>query len=75
MLDGLQLRLRIYRGGTFSWTHPCSWTQRQLSIKVIDPVRIVHSVSAPLFVLYVCNKWKKKPFTVHIKEKIFYFNK
>lgn len=34
VLDGMRLRPRTYRGGTSSWTHPCSWTQRQLSITV-----------------------------------------
>lgn len=34
VLDGLPVTRRIYRGGTSSRTHPCSWTQRQLSIKV-----------------------------------------
>lgn len=31
VLDGVWLSLRVCRGGTPFWTHPCSWTQRHLS--------------------------------------------
>lgn len=31
VLDCLQVRPGTCRGGASSWTHPCSWTQRELS--------------------------------------------
>lgn len=45
VLDGLRMRPGADRSGTSSWAHPCSWTQRQLSIKVTDHVWTVPSVS------------------------------
>lgn len=44
VLDGMQLRLSTYMGGTSSWAQPCSWTQKQLSIKERHPAFTVHAV-------------------------------
>lgn len=71
MLDGLQMRPRTYRGGTSSWAHPCSWTQKQLSIKVTDPVWIVHSVRGFCvhLVLYE-QQMNENPLQLRLKENI-----
>lgn len=80
MLDGMQLRPSTYMGGTSSWAQPCSWTQRQLSIKERHPA------------FTVCTGWggsgeclspqkqkgpkKEQPKTrmaAHIKGKYFFY--
>ena len=61
VLDGLQMRPRTYRGGTSSWAHPCSWTQRQLSIKVTDAVDCLFCERSLL--AHAC-KWMKTHYSL-----------
>lgn len=53
MLDGMQLRPSTYMGGTSSRAQPCSWTQRQLSIKERHPAFTVCTVKGGV-ALEVC---------------------
>lgn len=72
VLDGMWLRPRTYRGGTSSWTHPCSWTQRQLSITVYGAVRTV----CGLWVRFVSTCVRmKNPLLLQLKENISFILK